>query len=129
MTPLGPPPFRDVNSSHDLDELSREHDKVLLVGIFDWSNYSHQVMREIALESGSFAEANCGLGVFRLDHEEEVQSLCPDFCPVYRQAVTEPALILLCRGQFIKCRFGRVPVQEILLWIVADDCIGLSQKP
>ena len=112
-----PSAIMGLTTPEHLQDVCRRYERVLLVGVFSWSNYSRTVVSSIQ-ENGSWFERNgIGLTAFCLENPDQAEWLCPGFSSYYFRANTEPALVLLVNDTIAKVRFGPIAIEEIKRWI------------
>jgi hypothetical protein len=117
-------PFHAPSSWQDLQELSGRYDAVLVVGLFDWSNYSYALVASLSERQSWFEYSRVGLAAFCLDDPDCAGTICPDFAPHYFQSNsiynTEPAAFLL-RGNVLRAAcFGPRSFEEIKDFILSN---------
>src|SRR5438874_2197002 len=95
---LEPTPFATVSSWDEVRALSAGYDKLLVLGVFDWSNYSHNTLCEIMYHYSAFEQRRIGLAAFCLGSAVQFEHLFPACVPYYNQATTEPAMLIIKDG-------------------------------
>lgn len=113
----GPSPFATLTTGDDLTAFCRRFDYALLLGVFDWSNWSQDVVRSIQENASWFEDKGIGLAVFCLGNPSQAEQLCPGFSAFYLLANTEPAMILLAKGTIKKVRFGPIGIEATKEWV------------
>jgi hypothetical protein len=116
----GPSPFATPMTAGELAEFCRLFDKVLLLGVFDWSNWSADTVRAIHRNASWFHNNRVGLAIFCLGDPDWAEQLCPGFKSYYLQANTEPAMVLLAKGAIKKVRFGPIGIDAIQEWVMSS---------
>ena len=114
-----PGPIETIASFVDFERLSLKRQLLLSLAIFDWSNYSRQVVYDIACNALTFEQSDISLGAFCYGPEEHVRHLVPQFVVPCAEAPTEPILLLTRRQSLIGVRYGKSTSHEILDWIRA----------
>ncbi len=120
-TRFNDPTIRTPSHWDELRQISLQHNKVLVLGIFDWSNYSHSVVTDIIDNREYFETHDIGLAAFCACSPSQVGLLCPDFLSHYLRAKTEPLMFVLERGSLKKTRFGPMDSSSILKWVLSDS--------
>jgi hypothetical protein len=109
--------FETPHTWNEVVDLSLRHRSLLLVGVFDWSNYSRGVVSTICTYVKDFRARDIGLGLFCLGYEDIVRQICPYFFEAYLKAATEPAILLIEQGSLKKARLGPLDFVTLMSWI------------
>lgn len=112
-----PSSFDTPITEEDLRICCRKYDRVLLLGVFSWSNWSRNVAQAIQHHASWFETAHVGVAVYCLDNEHHIARLSPDVYAAYLRANADPLLVLIVDGNVKKVRFGPVSIQEIQQWV------------
>lgn len=113
-------PVESPVSWEELQSLSLRHKKLLVLGVFGWSNYSHEAMWFLVRHWAWFEANGVGLAAFCLGDESVIESICPNFVPIHRTMTTEPAMLVVERGSLKQIRIGRVQPEFIMPWVLWD---------
>lgn len=119
-------PIASPGSWDEVRILSARHRKVLLLGLFGWSNWSHWTLRDILKHASLFEAHQIGLSAFCLGDEAVIEAICPEFLPHWRTLRTEPAMLKIEGGSLTRVRGGPVSAFDVLSWLSWD---GLDNLP
>jgi hypothetical protein len=101
--------------------MSRRHQKVLVLGVFGWSNYSRGVFEIVKLKQSLLESHGIVVALFCLGNDEQVKQICPDFYQAYMRAITEPGMILIESGTVSKIRFGIIDGDGLVKWVLSRE--------
>lgn len=122
------PIFNVPSCWEELKQMSLECEKVLLLGVFDWSNYSHSVINDIIDRKNIFMKYNIGLAAFCPSSFSQIELICPDILNYNYQLNTEPWMIVIEQGSLKKARSGPIDCNLILNWILNIDEKRVEEK-
>lgn len=120
--------FRPITTKADLDILLSSFSTAVLLGVFDWSNYSHNVFREMSAEEHWFADHSIGLGLMCLGDPAKLQEICPEAYSQFMAINTEPILFCFLKGSLSGVVSGPRSVAEIERWLLQQSG-SLAVKP
>lgn len=110
--------FRSVASRADLDTLYTEFPVVALLGVFDWSNYSHDVFREMSADEIWFSEHAIGVGITCLSCPSQLKAISSEIYLPYMTANTEPILFCFVNRILRGTVSGPRSMTDIKRWIL-----------
>ncbi len=122
------PIFKTPSCWEELKQMSLQYKKVLLLGVFDWSNYSHTVVADIIDHKEDFNKYNIGLAAFCPSSFSQIRLICPDVLSCKSHWGAEPLMIVLEQGLFKKARAGPINWRLILDWVLNLDEDSSKQK-
>jgi hypothetical protein len=109
--------FHAIASKYDLDSLFSRFSTVVLVGVFDWSNYSRDVFRDMATDDTWFSDRQIGVGVVCLENPAQLESINGAAHAKYMHSNTEPMLFRFVEGELKSTLAGPQPLVEIKRWL------------
>ena len=101
--------------------MSKEYQKVLVLGVFSWSNYSRDVFEIVKLKQSVLEARGIGTALFCLGNDEQATQICPDFYQAYMRATTEPGMIVIESGTVLKIRFGIIDGDGLVKWVLSRE--------
>ena len=112
--------FQAISSRSDLDSMFLRYSTVVLLGVFDWSNYSREVFAEMAAKDDWFVEKKTGIGVLCLGNPSQRESINREAYEQYLKQNTEPMLFRFNSGILKDTIAGPKPIADIQRWILAE---------
>lgn len=122
------PMFKTPSCWEELRQMSLQHGRILVIGLFDWSNYSHAVVNDIIDNRDAFEKSHVGLAAFCPSSQYQIKLICPDLLPYLSRANTEPFMFVVDRGLLTKVRFGPMDSMSILNWILSGKEEGEKKR-
>jgi hypothetical protein len=110
--------FRPITTKADLDILLSTFPMVVLLGVFDWSNYSHDVVSEVSAEEQWFADHSIGLGLICLGDPAKLQVISPEAYSQFMAVTTEPVIFCFIKGSLSGVVSGPRSVADIERWLL-----------
>jgi hypothetical protein len=110
--------FHSIASRDDLQMLCRQFSFVVLLGVFDWSNYSRDVFREMAEHELWFSEHAIGVGIVCLGNSIQLAAIHDGAYSQYMKCNTEPILFFIAQGEVKDMLTGPRPIAEIKHWVL-----------
>ena len=112
--------FQAISSRSDLDSMFLRYSTVVMLGVFDWSNYSRDVFGEMAAKDDWFVEKQIGIGVVCLGNPSQLESINQQAYDQYLMQNTEPMLFCFKGGTLRNAIAGPKPIADIRRWILAE---------
>ncbi len=109
--------FRPITTKVEFDDLLSSFPIVLLLGVFDWSNYSHDVFREMCDEHLWFQNHTIGLGVTCLGNPDKLQDISSAAYSYFTSAITEPLIFCFINGSMKRVFEGPCAMAELRNWM------------
>ena len=109
--------FHDIASKTDLDSLFSKFTTVVLIGVFDWSNYSRDVFREMAADEVWFSDKRIGVGVVCLENPAQLEAIHREAHGQYMNSNAEPLLFCFVEGRLKASLAGPQRLVEIKRWL------------
>lgn len=92
---------------------------VVLLGVFDWSNYSRELFGEMAANDDWFVEKKIGIGVVCLGNSAQLESINQEAYRQYLKQNTEPMLFCFNSGMLKDIIAGPKSIADIQRWVLA----------
>lgn len=119
-------PIESPASWDDVRRISVRYKKVLILGLFGWSNYSHHTLGDVSKHARRFEANGIGLAAFCLGDESTIEAICPQFLPHWRTMRTEPGMFEVEGKSLRKFRSGPLAACHVLSWLSWD---GVGESP
>jgi hypothetical protein len=110
--------FSRIECWSDLNSLCSRFPYVLLLGVFDWSNYSRSVFQQMASSEAWFVEEAIGVGVVCLENPIQLKTILPGAYEHYMKLNMEPAMFFIVDSEVRSARSGPLPFVEIAHWVL-----------
>ena len=115
----GPSPFVGLTTYSEVQDLCRKCSRVLLLGVFSWSNFSRHVVGAVREHSSWFEANNIGLAIFCLGNQAQAERVCPGFGQYFATATKEPIILVLSNASIAKAHFGPMEIDAIKGWVTS----------
>lgn len=110
--------FARISCQSEFNSLCGNFQHVLLLGVFDWSNYSRSVFQEMASSEAWFVEQAIGVGIVSLENPIQLKTIVPSAYEHYMKFNMEPAMFFIVDGEVKSARSGPLALVEIVEWVL-----------
>ena len=109
--------WRGIASRGELESFFGEHDWLLLIGLFEWSNASWQVFGEASRLAEPLREQGIGLAACCLENPEQLREIDIDCFREYMTSGVEPIVFVLSSGRLLHIFRGPLSIREFSGWM------------
>lgn len=126
----GPSLWRGVASRSELESAFGVHDRLLMAGLFEWSNFSWQIFGEATHLAENLHSQGVGLAACCLENSDQLREIDAGCFREYMISNVEPVLFFFTSGRLRHTFRGPSSMKEFFSWMssggqeVADASSG-----
>lgn len=108
-----------VSTATEFSQIASCHRYVVLLGVFDWSNYSQDVVREVIQRKSWFEGLGIGVGAMCIERPEQLQSISAECFAYFQQAKVEPICYVFEDTKLVFSTAGPRALDHLIPWFNA----------